>query len=112
MKRNKPVIIFGILAALLGWIVHPVVSIFGVILAGIGWGYLKTFEKSPPYTYSGQTRVIVLGVVDPLTLKRAFWNLILPNDIHPDQMINWVSLLQARIHELHGMQESHFVFNT
>ncbi|MCE7737107.1 MAG: hypothetical protein GPJ54_19630 [Candidatus Heimdallarchaeota archaeon] len=111
LKRHQPLILLGIVAAILGAIIEPFTAIIGLLMAAVGWFYLKQYEKGSPYTYSGQTRIITLGVVDPMTLKRAYWNLVLPNEIHPDQMINWVSMLQNKIYELHGMQKSQFVFN-
>lgn len=111
LKRHLPLILLGVVVAILGAIIMPFTAAIGLIMIAIGWFYLKQHEKGAPFTYSGQTRIITLGVVDPMTLKRAFWNLVLPNEIHPDQMINWVSMLQSKIYELHGMQESQFIFN-
>jgi type IV secretory pathway TrbD component len=101
-KRNMMVFYIGILLAIVGLFTHWSVIIGGVALAIAGYAFLKTIAKLHPIIITEQYRSIKIGLIDPLTLNRSIWKIILHPTVHPEVLIEWASKLQSKIVSLHG----------
>lgn len=109
-KRNMMVFYVGLLLTIVGIFVHWSLIVSGVALSIAGYAFLKTIMKLNPVIITEQIRAIKIGLIDPISLNRSIWALILDPTVHPEVLIEWASKLQSKIVSLHGNNPTQTIF--